>query len=247
MNTDLLDDAFRHPEPASKKIAQMAEVYLKRHAVPNEQAKLIVDAVSAVQWKFMVSSVHLEELWRMSERARLTLPELIENAVTLHRWDERDRFDATRHLESFLFQARSFIDVFMRLGCEALSSSPPVYMSVDDFRRSLCEAPAANHDRAERLQQYFDREVFGLSSWGTLVRSLRDKIAHRDSLRPSQAGQEHVAGIRLDWPTIKGVTFERLAQGFHNGAFELVRSASPIVFDSAWYSGPYRANAYDAG
>lgn len=225
----------------------MSERYLKRHAVPNEQAKLILDAVSAVQWKFMVSSVHLEELWRVSERTRLTLPEVIENAVTLHRWDERARFDATRHLESFLFQARSFIDVFMRLVCEVLSSSPPVYMSVDDFRRALRDVPVWTSERAERLRQYFDHEVFGMSSWGTLVRSLRDKIAHRDSLRPSQTGQEHVAGIRLDWPTIKGLTFERLAQDFHSGAFELVRSAGPIIFDSEWYSGPYRANAYDAG
>jgi hypothetical protein len=239
--------AIEHSEPCNRKLRRMAELYLERGTLPRDRRAKILDAVSAVQWKFTVASVHLEDLWRVSENARLSLFDLAKNSVLEHRWDEEEMLDATRHLEAFLFQARAFLDVYMRLCCEVLARRCPPLMSTKEFKNALADALPGAEQRAANMQAFFDDEVFGDQKWGSLLRALRDKIAHRDEIRPSRDGIETTLDVRLDWPTIRRMTYDRLAQDFQNGVFELVRSTSPWLFELGWKSGPYDAAAWDAG
>jgi len=151
--------------------------------------------------------------------------------------------------EGFLFQARSFVDFYMIYVCLFLKTGQHGSMSVDRFFKALDRVNAPPFaEKAKQIHDYFDSSVFGTqdwsglnpNDWGSLLRSLRDKIAHRDRLRPSFKGTETLVGqILFDWPTLKDITFDRFCQYMQNGMFALFTDVSPILYELEWRPGPY--------
>lgn len=225
----------------------MAELYLTRHsgALSAVEAQTIRESVASVQWKMQVSAYHLEWLWRHSLEARYDVLDIL-RGQNRSEWTDAQRFEAAVHLEAYILQARAYLDFYFHLACRVLlCSDVPHMMSTSRFRATLLRAPASNAPRAAAIDSYVQAHVLAPGQWGAVIRSLRDKIAHADRLKPGRASTESVAGVLLDWPTIRGLTFDRHAQGFDNGRFELLRETAPILFEMPWPSGPLRPDARD--
>jgi hypothetical protein len=239
--------ALRGGENAMQKFQRMGEVYLdrNRNGYTDPEGQRIEALLSAAVFKFCVAHVHLEDLWTHSMACRWELPELIENSVTTHNWNDADVLLGSKLLESFLFQTRAFLDIYMRLGCLILKAADPVKMSRKKFTkamRSISEEPFKS--RAGHLSKYLDEKVFGDGCWGKVTTQLRDKIAHSDVLRPSGDSTEEIQGVLLDWPTIRKLTYDRYCQDVQNGVFDLLVETSEPMFCLSWQSGPYNSNGW---
>jgi len=122
----------------------------------------------------------------------------------------------------------------------------PGMMSLKKFYRCMksTQEPILKRKSA-RLHCYFKKNVFSEDGWGTLLKGLRDKIAHQEHLRSSYEGSEKLFGkVLLDWPTLRGKTFDRFCQEIENGMFNMIRETSPILFDLEWKSGPYKPDLW---
>jgi len=243
----VLGEALRHSAPPIRKMRRMEEVCLNRSGSQfnAEAAGRIRQAGEAVRFKYLLTSFQLEELWTLSTACRWELVTAI-HRPTEDRWDADETILGSHYLESFLMQARAFLDLFLRYGCLLLKADAPITAKLKQRRKALnrvAEEPFGQ--RALRLLGYLDQEVFAKDKWGAVLRDLRDRIAHRDMLHPSDDGTEEVAGSRLAWPTIQSMTFERLGQGFENGMFEMIRDTAPMLFNLEWKSVPYRHDLWD--
>lgn len=244
----ILNKARKSILPVMQKLERMEEIYINktRGLYSKERIKEIKDILSATRFKYFLSFAHLEELWALSESHRFILPNLIENSVKEHKWEEDDHTLGSMFLEAFLFQARAFIDIFMRAISLIMNEDPPVYMSYDKFKKLMKSVKGDNFkDRAHNVLAIFENDVFGENKWGFILKSLRDKIAHRDQIKPRYEGEEEICSIRLDWPTIRKMTFDRFAQDIQNGIFNLIRNTASHIFCLDWKSGEYDANAWD--
>jgi len=127
-------------------------------------------------------------------------------------------------------------------------------MSRKRFDRALKNVPQSPlSEKAVQVKEYFDTRVFAPSAqswlspenWGTLLESLRDKIAHRDRLRPSFDSDETLVGkVLLDWPTMQKTTYQRFCQYMQNEMFYLVTDISPILYELDWKAGPYKPDLW---
>jgi hypothetical protein len=146
------------------------------------------------------------------------------------------------------------LDFYMLYICLFLRSDHQGSMSTGRFFKALDkvnEAPFA--DKAEWVHDYFDNKVFGASDWtrlnpddwGSLLQSLRDKIAHRDRLRPSFNSDETLVGkVLFDWPTLRDITYDRFCQYMQNGMFALFTDVSPVLYELEWKAGLYEPNLW---
>ena len=108
-------------------------------------------------------------------------------------------------------------------------------------------------EKARKVRDYFDTRVFGSSDWegldpndwGSLLTSLRDKVAHRDRLRPSFDSEETLIGkVLFDWPTLKSITYDRFCQYMQNGMFAFFTDVSPVLYGLEWKAGLYRPDLW---
>lgn len=67
--------------------------------------------------------------------------------------------------------------------------------------------------RLTKAYNYFKQNVFGLNQWGSILKSLRDRVAHFDRIRPSKITSDE----GLEELTVTGLGLERIAQDFENG------------------------------
>lgn len=243
----LLNEARSQADPPLRKIERMQELYLAQNAscYTVEQTAQIRRWLGAVQYKYLATNVHLEELWTLSMACRWTLLDVLTYTLERQHWTGDDVLIGSMYLENFLFQARAFLNIYMFYTCLVMNITNPGSITIDDFQRHMRKVKGIQFEnRAQSLGSYFNTIVFGPGQWGRLVKELRDKITHRENLRTSYQGDEVVLGILLDWPTIRGMTFERFAQTFENGAFEMFRATTPLLFELEWKSGPFRENLW---
>lgn len=247
--SSVLRQGRRQAEPQLVKLRQMQHTYLERNPrlYSARHSDQIQRTFEAVEHKFYLNYIHLEELWVLSEEARVDLFDALANSLDRLTWDEDQQVLGSLFLESFLFQARSFLDVFMFYICLVMGIEDPGYMKVQKFYNYMeSDERGPFQERANQLADYFRRHVFGDENWGELVCSLRDKIAHRDRLRPSFEGTEELLGeVLLDWPTLRGLTYERFCQDMHTGLYEMIRHTSQTLFELEWRAGPYRPDMWD--
>ena len=183
----------------------------------------------------------------MSEALRCDLVALIDNSTSVHRWTDIELTLGSAYLESFVFQARSLLDVYMHYVCLVMNVRQPGKMGWGPFKDKLLQIRDERFRvRAANVSEYFEQDVFSQPAWGWLLRELRDKIPHSDRLCPRNQNTECLVGVHLDWPTIRGLTLESLAQSFDNGMFELLRRTTPQLFLLEWKSEPYRPDLWDA-
>ncbi|MCB0110883.1 MAG: hypothetical protein KDE53_33415 [Caldilineaceae bacterium] len=171
----------------------------------------------------------------------------IENSLDTLNCSDDEQVLVSFALESFLFEARSFLDVYMVFVCLLLRTGfTNGHMSQSVFYGELHkveESPFAH--KAQWINEYFDNNVFGYEEnpdekhfrkdWGALVKSLRDRIAHRDVISLSFDSEERYANdIRLDWPTLKGFTYHSISEMVGNGIHSLFRLGLCHIYELTW-------------
>lgn len=214
-----------------------------------DETEFINQKLDAVLDKFKSFSFWLEQIWRLSRAHKDRIHESGEPIELT----EYEQFILRTYLNAFLFESRAFMDFIMYYALLVLKSSvsPKTHMTRKVFRselRTIQNEPFST--KARRLEHLFEKHKLldeDSDSWFGLLRSLRDRIAHRDYLRESFAGHEtlmslqgqHLKHISFDWLTINGMTYDRLCQGFQNEIFVLLEESAPLLFDIKWQPGPY--------
>lgn len=253
----LVTESRTHPDIMLQKLEAMQDAYLQanRDLYANEVTQSIRYYMKAVSYKFELASLSLEQLWSISEHTRFGVIDAIENSIDSLDVSEDELLMIAYSFESFLFYAQSFVEFYMLYICLVLKTGHQGSMSKKKFYRRLKND--LNHDlqaKALRVKQYFDGEVYGEAdqksispeNWGSLLLSLRDKVTHRDRLRPSFASDERlIDGVLLNWPTIQDETYDRFCQLFQNGMFYLISDCSEILYDLKWKSGSLKPCMWD--
>jgi hypothetical protein len=252
----LLKDGRRHADIPLLKLQAMQDIYLQKNPSLYTAGELqqIRHYLKAVAYKFHLANLSLEQLWSLSDTKRQELVYALENSL--------DRLDVSDDevllisfvFEGFLFQARSFLDFYMLYICLFLKTGHQGTMSTERFFKALDKVDGTPFvEKSAWVQEYFTNKVFGKSDWtglnpddwGSLLQSLRDKIAHRDRLRPSFNGDETLVGrVLFDWPTLRDITYDRFCQYMQNGMFALFTDVSPVLYELQWKPGPYRPNLW---
>ena len=210
--------------------------------------------LGAVNYKFYLATISLEQLWSLGHSRRFEVLSILENGLTEVNTTDDDLLLASFALEGFLFQATSFLDIYMLYICIFLRTGYIGSMtSQDRFYKVLKRAPSKDAAKAEDVRQYFEKRVYGdgdyaicRNDWGVLLRSLRDRIAHKDIIRPSFESQEKLYGdVRFNWPTVQGLTLDRFCQMLQNCMFSLLEDLSPILYELPWKTGKYQEGLWD--
>ena len=208
------------------------------------EAKHAQDSIDAVLWKFTLSGIHLERLWMFRES--LDLQKVLDSSFGKHSMTSHEEIAAALELEGFLFQGRAMLDFLMHHVLAACRVGFQGQMSRRNFRKVIHRVGDTNSDKANAAMQYLDLYVFPDDKWGGFIRSLRNRIAHRDRLRPGRESQEKAIDTALDWPTIRGSTFHRLTQDFENEAWEALTTMIPALWDRTWIGGPERSGMWES-
>ena len=252
----LVQDSRRHVDNPLEKLQEMQDIYLRKNPslyTPGELQQ-IEYYLRAVAYKFHLANLSLEQLWSLSETKRQEVLYALENSFDRLDVSDDELLLISFVFEGFLFQARSFLDFYMLYICLFLNTGHQGSISTERFLKSLDrvnEAPFA--EKAKWTHNYFRNKVFGTSDWtglnsndwGSLLQSLRDKIAHRDRLRPSFNSDETLAEkVLFDWPTLRDITYDRFCQYIQNGMFALFTDVSPVLCELEWKAGPYRPDLW---
>ncbi len=231
---EIVNEVNKKTEPMFLKLQRMQEVYLNQNSAlySHSQIDEIKHHLESVKLKFILTDIHLEQLWALSMVSRSNLWKAMDKSIDKLEWTNNQSVIGYVFLESFLFQARSFIDIFFGYICLLMGKEKTVMMSQKKFTSFMRSIGEPFKNKRNQLIDYFEKEVFGEDKWETTLRSLRGIIAHKERLRSSREGSEKLLGkVLLDWPTIRGKTFDRLCQEIENGMFGMVQKTSPILFD----------------
>jgi len=254
----LVERTRRYSDNFPRKLKAMQDIYLRKNAnlYTKSEEKELRYYLDVVLYKFLLVDLSLEQLWALSMAKRSELLQALENSLDRLDCSDDEQLLMSFALECALFESSAFLDVFMLYTCLLLKASPIVYMTKSKFYRSLKGIKAAPFaEKAAGVKTYFDTKVFGDPkqpagfadpNWGDLVISLRDKIAHRDRLRPSFDGDERLLDkVLLDWPTLRGLTYERFIQSVQSGMWLLAgQDLAPVLYDLEWKPGPYKPHLW---
>jgi hypothetical protein len=106
----------------------------------------------------------------------------------------------------------------------------------EKYEKAVRKAPKDVSVRLTRAHNYFTQNVFGRGKWGSLLKSLRDRVAHFDRVRPAKT----TLGEGSEDLTVTGLSLERLAQDFENGTYDLLVNVIAPIWERDWQPGPYR-------
>lgn len=233
------------------KVREMQRIYLDENIekYSSEERKRIEYFLGATLLKFKFASYSLEQLWTMRDtKVSDNLFKIIERSVDSLDLSTEEQFLQSYTLEQFLFQGRAFLDFIMIYIALLLKTGHQGSMSRKTFDKLLDKAQFL--DKSEVVKNYFDNKVFrenqdvdilDPTNWGMLLKSLRDKIAHRDIIRQSSNNNEKIASqILLEFPTLKDLHYDRFCQSMQNGMFWLFQELLPSLYDVEWKAGPYQ-------
>jgi len=246
----------RYTQGVRLKFPAMHRAYFQETKIEysDEERFLCEHYLYALLHKFHMAGLALEQLWALSYETRASLWLAVEQS--LHKLDLNDDDLALTSFvfDTFLFHARAYLDFFMLYVIHVLKLGQKGSMSKGKFFKRLKQQP--NHelyDKSSVVSQYFTSEVFGehtsngltQNNWGTLLTELRNKVAHRDILRPSFESQEKLLNeVLFNWPTIQETTLERFSQQMQNGMFCLITDVGEVLLDREWIAGPYKPGMF---
>jgi hypothetical protein len=253
LDTLLLATSKISADNFGQKVLTMQEIHLQSNldTYTVERVQQIRYYLKAVLYKFQLVNLSLEQLWALSETKRADLFSALENS-----FDRLDTSDSELLLISFafegvLFQAMGCLEFYMLYLCFFLQLLPVDYrgkMTKSKFFATLKNAKKKGPTKkAVLVEKHFNTKVFGAdkqdawhpNNWGTLLISLRDKVAHRDRLHPSfDSGETLIGKVLFDWPTLRGITYDRFNQSMQSGLFCLLKELSPVLYELEWQPGP---------
>lgn len=241
-----------HTESLYLRLHKMQSIYFSRTPIDysTQEKKAAEYYLNALKHKFHMAALSLEQLWGLvEEKQNRSILEAIEQSLDKLDISDNELVLTSFAFETFLFQARAYIDFYMLYICYFLKTEHEGKMSRTRFRKSLervIERDSELTEKASKVLSYFDIHVFGeydsksieIANWGKLITEIRDKTAHRDIIRPSFESEETLMGkILLNWPTIQGITYHDFHTYMQNGMFDLIKNLSEILYDLDWATG----------
>lgn len=227
----------------SQKYEYALDIYIKRNCTlySDKEVQKLIKCQKALLFKFSLTVIFLEVLWKQSEFNRQEIYLSIENSIIKHEWNDSNKILGSAFLESALFEARAFLDIFERFCCLILKSTRLNQNGTDDFYKILENRIDESFQyKAIKIKSIFKNEVFADDKWGKLLKDLRDKIAHYDIINYNYQGDEIIFDTIINWPTINKKTYERfLQERILNEMFEFMKSMIKILFDIDWVSGSF--------
>ncbi|MHB0988050.1 MAG: hypothetical protein ACYC3P_05200 [Bellilinea sp.] len=204
--------------------------------------------LDSIIYKSFLVRVAVEQLQSVRHgRINESLWPAIENSLVTLDCSDDEQVLVSFALESFLFEARSFLDIYMVFVCLLLKTGfTNGKMNRSRFIGELSNViEPAFAPKAKWIKQYFDTHVFGKEEnkntsfirkdWGILLSSLRDKVTHRDVIGLSfESKEEFIDNIRLDWPTINELTYHSLAETIGNGIHALFHQGLCHIYELKW-------------
>jgi hypothetical protein len=253
----LQDETSSYTRDSYLKLKKMQDIYFSRTTIKysSEERQIIEYYLNALIHKFHMATLALEQLWALSYDKRDNIFETIEQSLDRLTVNESEYALISFTFDTFLFHSRTYIDFFMLYICFILKTGHEGSISQSKFQKALDKASEPQLSiKASQVRDFFAKSVYGeydgksfdVCNWGELITSLRDKIAHRDIIRPSFQSKESLAKtILFDWPMIRNITYDRFHQYMQNGMYMLMQDISTILFDREWIPGPYKAGMFD--
>jgi hypothetical protein len=253
----LVIDTKKYANGGHLKIQAMQASFLRKNVAlyTGLEIQQIDYYLRASLYKSYLATIAMEQLWALSHFKRNDLVFALQNSLESLDCTDDEMLAISFAFENFLFLSRAFLDFYMLYLCIFLKTGHEGKISQSKFYDSLNRVKSGSFaGKAERINEYFKTKVFAESSndrlspenWGTLIQSLRDKIAHQDRIRPNFSSQETLLNkVLFNWPTLRGMTYDRFCQFMENGMFSMVTEISCLVYDLEWKPGPYVAGMYD--
>ncbi len=218
------------------------------HLYTADELSWISHFLDSVIYKSFLVRIAVEQLQSVKHgRINESLWPAIENSLETLDSSDDEQVLVSFALEVFLFEARSFLDVYMIFVFLLLKTGfTKGHMSKSKFYEELDKVVEPPFDQKARwVKEYFATSVFGYeenqetsifrNDWGTLVRSLRDRIAHRDIINLSfDSKEKFINDVRLDWPTLKGITYHSLAETIGNEIHALFYRVLCHIYELKW-------------
>lgn len=218
------------------------------HLYTEEELLRINHFLDSIIYKSFLARVAVEQLQAVRHgRINESLWPAIENSLITLDCSDDEQVLVSFALESFLFESRSFLDVYMIFVCLLLKTGfTKGHMSKSRFYDELDKVVEPLFaPKAKWTKEYFDTYVFGheenggtsisRNDWGTLLKSLRDRVSHRDVISLSfESKEKFIANIRLDWPTINELTYHSMAETIGNGIHALFHQGLCHIYELKW-------------
>lgn len=251
LNT-LVKEGRKHPDMMFQKLDAMQNIYLQKNSryYSQDEQQTIIYYLNASKYKFQLSNLSLEQLWSISDYTKMKVVDAISNSLDELDISANEKLLISFTFESFHFFSKSFLDFYLLYTCLILRTGHEGSMTKEKFYKEMRKkSDEPFHAKSIEIKAYFNNNVFvdpnhaSISSknWGSFLSDIRNKVAHRDRIRPSFNSNEKLIGdVLFNWPTIQDMTFDRFCQDIQNGMFSLIQDTSQILFDLEWKSGPFK-------
>ena len=252
-------DAQKNMEPTVLKTKAAQEIYLRNSATlySDRETETVRYFLDAFLYKYQLANYSLEQLWSIRDtKLEDNILEIARNSTVSLELSADEVFLMSHTFEQFLFQSRSCLDFFMlyiahlfRTGHEGSMSTEKFYKRLSNVKPNFCCV------KARRVEEYFKTNIYGKekdvdtsspTNWGSLLKSLRDKIAHKDRINMSRNSPDRIMhDILLDFPTLKDLTYDRFCQAMENGMWFMIHDLFPVLYELEWQAGPYREGMFE--
>lgn len=233
---DITGTRLRFQRNYEPKLRELVETRTKQLGFKNGEREFALKSMDALVWKLTAAGIHLERLWEYNETAAMEL--LLENAVQNRfepkRYTDKEIAYLTVEFEAYLMQARAFISIAQIHTLDACRVPFRGILTNEKYNNAVRKAPTDVSIKLTQAYDYFAGEVFGDGKWGSLLRSLRDRVAHFDRIRPSVSTNQYTEEFN-----VAGLTLERLAQDFENGHYYLLVNVIAPIWEREWKPGAY--------
>ena len=223
----------RNYEP---RLRGLVETRAEQLGFNDNERQAALKSIDALTWKLTAAGIHLERLWEYKESA--DMKNLLSNAFQYNlepkRFTNKEIAYLTVEFEAFLVQARAFISVAQIHTLDACRVPFGGKITNEKYKKAVKIAPPDVSDRLKNAYKYFEDEVFGPDKWGSLLKSLRDRVVHFDRIRPSISIENETEQLN-----VAGLTLERLVQDFDNGHYYLLLDVIAPIWERKWISGAY--------
>lgn len=257
--SSLVAKAQRDMQPTVEKTRAAHRIYVGKNAsiYSEDELQTAQHFLDAFLYKYQLANFSLEQLWAIHEaKIEANLLDIVRNLIESLELSDSEQFLQSHCFEQFLFQGRACLDFYMLYIAHLLRTGHEGSMSRDRFYKRLQNAkPNSLSIKAKRVEHHFKTNIFGSgynidglaqNNWGESLKSLRDKIAHKDEIKLSKNSLERIMNeILLDFPTIRDLTYERFCQEMHNGMWYMAKHLFPILYGIEWQAGPYREGMFE--
>jgi hypothetical protein len=240
---DIVKHRLRLQRNYEPKLRALVEIRTRQLGFNELERNRALRSIDALSWKLTVAGIHLERLWENKES--FDLNQLISKAYggeqDPRRFTDEEITYLTLEFEAYLIQARALITVAQIHTLDACRQPFGGRLTNEKFEKAVKGASDDVKERLFRAHEYFVESVFGPGKWGSVLKSLRDRVLHLDRVRPLKISGEDGSEELI----VRGLSLERLTQDYENGTYELLVNVIAPIWERDWSAGVYTPGMWE--